>query len=93
MREFECQHRSQIEYPDFLKIMTTKITELHSFGVILKAFTICDEDSIGRISLRNLRRVARKFGDNELKTMIDGFYKDGDFENKEKLFQIILKFI
>ena len=62
---------------------------------ILKAFKLFDEDNTGRISLRNLRRVARELGENlsddELQAMIDEFDKDGDGEICENEFLGIMK--
>lgn len=95
MRDYDRDGAGQIEYPDFLEIMTTKISERDPVEEIVKAFKLFDEDSTGRISLRNLRRVARELGENlsddELQAMIDEFDKDGDGEISENEFLAIMK--
>ena len=95
MREYDREGSGQIEYPDFLEIMTTKISERDPIEEISKAFKLFDEDGTGKISLRNRRRVAREMqenlSDDELQAMIDEFDKDGDGEINEHEFLAIMK--
>ena len=95
MREYDRDGSGQIEYPDFLEIMTSKIQERDPVEEILMAFKLFDDDNTGAISLKNLRRVARELGENlqddELQAMIDEFDKDEDGMINENEFLSIMK--
>merc|ERR1711971_771238 len=60
---------------EFLKMMTHKILNRDPKDEILKAFRLFDDDETGKISFKNLKRVAKKLGermtDEELQEMID----------------------
>uniref|UniRef100_A0A8C2MVS3 EF-hand domain-containing protein n=1 Tax=Cricetulus griseus TaxID=10029 RepID=A0A8C2MVS3_CRIGR len=62
---------------------------------ILKAFRLFDDDETGKISFRNLKRVANELGENltdeELQEMIDEADRDGDGEVNEEEFLKIMK--
>lgn len=62
---------------------------------ILKAFKLFDDDETGKISFKNLKRVAKELGENlsdeELQEMIDEADRDGDGEVNEQEFLRIMK--
>eukprot|EP00434_Breviolum_minutum_P026815 symbB.v1.2.023699.t1/scaffold2183.1/size166057/3 len=64
-----------IGYEEFLKMMTHKILNRDPKDEILKAFRLFDDDETGKISFKNLKRVAKELGermtDEELQEMID----------------------
>lgn len=62
---------------------------------IKKAFQLFDDDHSGKISLKNMKRVARELGENlseeELQAMIDEFDRDQDGEISSDEFMYIMK--
>lgn len=62
--------------------MKVKIAERDPLDEVRKAFKLFDEDQTGKITLKNMRRIARELGehmtDEELQAMIDEFDRDQD---------------
>ena len=73
-----------VNYNEFLVMMTTKMSERDSREEMIKAFRLFDDDETGKISFRNLKRVAMELGetitDEELQEMIEEADRDGDGE-------------
>ena len=84
-----------IEFSDFLGMMTQKMAEKDTKEEILKAFKLFDDDETGKISFKNLKRVAKELGENltdeELQEMIDEADRDNDGEINEQEFLRIMK--
>jgi len=83
-----------MDFEDFAKIMSERILARDPMDEIRRAFQLFDDDNTGKISLRNLRRVAKEIGDrledDELQAMIDEFDLDQDGEINENEFFAIM---
>ncbi|XP_072307409.1 uncharacterized protein [Eucyclogobius newberryi] len=84
-----------IDFEDFLSVLTAKMSEKNSTEEILKAFRLFDDDCTGKISFKNLKRVAKELSvnlrDEELQEMIDEADRDGDREVSEEEFMRLMK--
>ncbi|KAI4299321.1 hypothetical protein L6164_032790 [Bauhinia variegata] len=84
-----------IEFNEFVHMMTTKIGERDSKQELKKAFRIIDQDRNGKISVSDIKSIARELGehfdDREIREMIDEADGDGDGEVNEDEFIRIMK--
>ena len=84
-----------IGFDDFMAMMTAKMAERDPREEILKAFRLFDDDETGKITFKNLKRVAKELGENisdeELMEMINEADRDGDEEVSEEEFFRIMK--
>eukprot|EP01004_Peranema_trichophorum_P007944 NODE_6712_length_852_cov_58.119342_g6114_i0.p1 GENE.NODE_6712_length_852_cov_58.119342_g6114_i0~~NODE_6712_length_852_cov_58.119342_g6114_i0.p1 ORF type:complete len:176 (-),score=54.22 NODE_6712_length_852_cov_58.119342_g6114_i0:245-772(-) len=94
LEEFDREGGGHIGLSEFSEIMSEKICERDPREEMVKAFQLFDDDNTGKISIKNLRRVARELGENmtddELQAMIDEFDKDQDGEINEDEFISIM---
>eukprot|EP01065_Artemidia_motanka_P019426 TRINITY_DN2308_c0_g1_i1.p2 TRINITY_DN2308_c0_g1~~TRINITY_DN2308_c0_g1_i1.p2 ORF type:complete len:198 (+),score=72.93 TRINITY_DN2308_c0_g1_i1:88-594(+) len=92
--EDDAEGAQQITLHQFTDVMTEKISERDPREEMQRAFQLFDDDNTGKITLKNLRRVARELGENmsddELQAMIEEFDKDQDGEINEDEFVAIM---
>ncbi|GMM28123.1 centrin [Martiniozyma asiatica (nom. inval.)] len=94
--KFDTDNRRMISYDDFFRYAAVKVSERDPVEEIKRAFKLFDDDHTGKISLKNLRRVAKELGENlkddELMAMIDEFDLDEDGEiNEEEFINICME--
>ena len=85
-----------IDFDEFLDMMTAKMSDKDTREDIQKVFNLFDDDQTGKISLRNLKRVAKELGetmsDAELLEMIERADTDTDGEiNPDEFYAIMTK--
>ena len=84
-----------IDYNEFLDMMTQKMAERDPREEMIKAFRLFDDDETGKITFRNLKRVAKELGENmtddEINEMIEEADRDGDGEISEEEFMRIMR--
>ena len=83
-----------IEAGEFMELMTAKYSDKDAKDDMIKAFGLFDDDSTGKISMKNLKRVAAELGetmsDDELKEMMTMGDSDGDGEvNQDEFIRIM----
>jgi len=84
-----------IDFDSFNKIMAVKMSEKNLNDEFLKVFQLFDDDDTGKISFKNLKRIAKELGedisDDHLREMIEEADLNGDGEVDENEFIHLLK--
>ena len=60
--DLDTEGNGVIDYNDFLDLMTVKMAERDPMEEMMKAFRLFDDDDTGKISFKNLKRVAKVLG-------------------------------
>merc|ERR1711907_720250 len=85
----------EMDYDDFERMMERKILDKDQKDDLLKAFSLIDDDQTGKISLKNLKRVAKELGETmseeELLEVIAESDTDGDGELSVEEFLAVMK--
>jgi centrin-3 len=97
MKRYDRNDTGQIGWDDYYEILAEKYLNRDPIEEIIKAFKLFDDEGTGRITLKNLRRVARELGENlsddELQAMIDEFDRDGDGASMFSLYPFFILFL
>jgi len=85
-----------IDFNEFCEMMRGRMPDKNSRPEIDKVFALFDEDETGRISFRNLKRIAQELGesltDEELQEMIEEADRDGDgMINPDEFYRVMRK--
>ena len=80
--DLDADGSGAIDFKEFLDMMTARMSDKDTREDIEKVFKLFDDERTGKISIKNLRRVARELGEtmdeSELQEMIERADSDGD---------------
>jgi centrin-1 len=95
VQDADKEGTGKIDFAEFLEMMTAKMAERDPLEEIKKAFRLFDSEERGKISFKDLKKVAKELGENmtdeELQEMIDEADRDGDGEINEEEFIRVMK--
>ncbi|CAG8771230.1 26183_t:CDS:2, partial [Gigaspora rosea] len=82
INEVDHHENGTINFETFLAIVETKMSEHNVENDFLKIFNLFDDDATGKITFKNLKRVAKELGeditDDQLREMIEEADLNGD---------------
>merc|ERR1711959_42918 len=85
----------EIDYDEFAVMMSAKMEEKGGKAVIMKAFRAFDEDEVGHISLKDIKRVAHELGENmtdvELEELVAEIGRDTNGQINEDEFMRVMR--
>ena len=94
--DLDADGSGQIDFEEFIRLMTARISEKDSKDDIRKVFNLFDDEKTGYISIKNLRRIAKELGetieDTDLQEMIERADTDNDgLVSEEEFYSIMTK--
>lgn len=94
--DLEADGAGNLYFPDFLHLMSTRVSEGDSRTTLKKVFALFDDEKTGFVSIKNLRRICKELGEtieeHELQDMIDKADIDNDgLVSEEEFYQIITR--
>jgi centrin-1 len=88
--------RGQIDFNDFLELMTARVSNKDTREDLKKVFNLFDDEKSGYISIKSLKKVIKDLGENidehELQEMIEKADQDHDgLVSEEEFYNIMTR--
>jgi centrin-1 len=95
-QELSKDIKEKINYDEFFEIVSVRMPDRHTREYITTIFGYFDLDNSGKVSIRNLKKIAQEIGENlsddELKEIMEEADRDGDgYIGFEDFFRIMKK--
>ena len=78
--DLDSDGNGNIDFPEWLALMTTKVSDKNSRANYAKIFSMYDDERTGFLSAKNLRRVAETLGENISEQEIQELISRGDLD-------------
>eukprot|EP00657_Telonema_sp_P-1_P012950 TRINITY_DN9887_c0_g1_i1.p1 TRINITY_DN9887_c0_g1~~TRINITY_DN9887_c0_g1_i1.p1 ORF type:complete len:161 (+),score=73.47 TRINITY_DN9887_c0_g1_i1:63-545(+) len=95
VKDIDADGNSTVEFGEFLEMMEGKMSDKDQVEEMRKAFKLYDDDNTGKITFKNLERVAKELGEamsaEELKELITEADTDGDGALSEAEFLAVMQ--
>ncbi|KNC86291.1 centrin-1 [Sphaeroforma arctica JP610] len=96
IEDFDADGSGKINFQDFVIIMTGKLSEKDGMQDILTAFSLFDDDNTGKITLKNLKKVALELGGDMQEAELLAMIKEADTNNdgevsKDEFINLMMK--
>eukprot|EP00658_Telonema_sp_P-2_P001395 TRINITY_DN10521_c0_g1_i1.p1 TRINITY_DN10521_c0_g1~~TRINITY_DN10521_c0_g1_i1.p1 ORF type:complete len:151 (+),score=76.98 TRINITY_DN10521_c0_g1_i1:224-676(+) len=94
VKDIDADGNATVEFSEFIEMMEGKMSEKDQIEEMKKAFKLYDDDDTGKITFKNLERVAAELGETmsaeELQELITEADTDGDGALSEAEFLAVM---
>merc|ERR1719231_562094 len=95
MSDIDVDGNATVELEEFIEMLEGKMSDKDPVEEVKKAFKLYDDDNTGKITFRNMQRIAKELGENmsdaDLQDVIDECDRDGDGGINESEFLRIME--
>jgi centrin-1 len=95
MADIDTDGNATVEFEEFIEMMEGKMSDKDPVEEMKKAFAMFDDDKTGKITFKNMQRVAQELGekmeDADLQDVLDECDRDGDGGINESEFMRIME--